>query len=91
MFALIALIIAVFGVLTTGPAKRAPKIARQFISMADAADYLGGVSVDTIRRRIAAGYLTGYRMPGSRLVFVKLADLEALIISGEIPTAGRAK
>lgn len=74
----------------TARAQRAPKVAQHFVSQAKAADYLG-VSVDTIRRRIAGGYIKGYRLPDSRLVFLKLADLDALIISGEIPATRSAK
>jgi excisionase family DNA binding protein len=77
------------GVLSSAPGRRAGKIARKFITMAEAADWLG-VSVDTVRRRIAHGQLEGYQMPGSRLIFLKIADVETLIESGKIPTGGWA-
>jgi len=46
-----------------------------------------GVSQKTIRRRIADGTLTGYRM-GPRLIRVDLNELDALL--RPIPTAGDA-
>jgi excisionase family DNA binding protein len=57
---------------------------RRFASIADAAAY-ADVSPRTIRRYIAAGRLTGYRV-GPRLVKVDLADLDAIM--RPIPTAG---
>ncbi|MGD7707014.1 helix-turn-helix transcriptional regulator [Microlunatus sp. Y2014] len=41
-----------------------------------AAEY--GVSVDTIRRRISAGEVTGYRF-GKRLIRVDLNELDAIL------------
>jgi excisionase family DNA binding protein len=58
--------------------------ARRFASVEVAADY-ADVSTRTIRRYIADGRLTGYRV-GPRLVKVDLADLDALV--RPIPTAG---
>ncbi|MGI8716934.1 MAG: excisionase family DNA-binding protein [Lapillicoccus sp.] len=55
------------------------------VSLPDAADY-AGVVPRTIRRRIADGSLTGYRM-GPRLIRVDLAELDNLL--RPIPTAGR--
>lgn len=49
----------------------------QFVGIADAATYLG-VSVATIRRRIADGSLPGYKVAGSGLR-VRVADLEKLV------------
>jgi excisionase family DNA binding protein len=58
-----------------------------FASVTDAATY-ANVSTKTIRRYIADGRLTGYRV-GPRLVKVKLADLDALMRPiPPIPTAG---
>jgi excisionase family DNA binding protein len=57
---------------------------RRLASIAAAADY-ADISVRTIRRYIAEGRLTGYRV-GPRLVKVDLADLDKL--ARPIPTAG---
>ncbi len=59
--------------------------SRRLASLADAADYTG-VSAQTIRRRIACGDLTGYRM-GPRLIRVDLTELDAVLLR-PIPTAG---
>ncbi len=64
----------------------APKLARRLGTIADAADY-GRVGPRTIRRRIADGSLTGYRM-GPRLIRVDHNELDALLTP--IPTAGAA-
>ena len=48
-----------------------------FISLSAAADILG-ISVHTLRRRIAAGELPAFRT-GRRIIRVRLADLEALL------------
>jgi len=53
-------------------------------SLPSAADY-ARVSVKTIRRRIADGTLTGYRM-GPRLIRVDLNELDAIL--SPIPTMG---
>ena len=58
--------------------------ARRLVSIADAADYVA-ISTKSIRRRIACGDLTGYRM-GPRLIRVDLNELDALLTP--IPTAG---
>ena len=60
--------------------------ARRLASVADAANY-ADVSVRTIRRYIAQGRLTGYRV-GPRLVKVDLVDLDTL--ASPIPTVGGA-
>lgn len=54
------------------------------LSIADAA-HLTGVSDKTIRRRIADGSLSAYRM-GPRLIRVDLVELDLLL--RPIPTAG---
>jgi excisionase family DNA binding protein len=48
---------------------------RAFVSIADAADYLG-VTTRTIRQMIADGRLRGYRS-GSRLVRLRLSEIDA--------------
>lgn len=57
---------------------------RRLESIQSAAEY-AGVSTKTIRRRIADGSLTGYRM-GPRLLRVDLNELDAML--RPIPTAG---
>jgi len=59
-----------------------PLQSRRLVSLPDAADY-AGVGPRTIRRRIADGSLTGYRM-GPRLIRVDLNELDALL--SPIPT-----
>ncbi len=51
--------------------------AHRLASIAEAAQY-AGCNARTIRRRIADGTLTGYRM-GPRLVRVDLNDVDALL------------
>ena len=65
---------------TTEPAA---EDARRFVSQQDAADRWG-VSVDTIRRLIASGKVTGRRL-NSRIVRVDLAEVDACF--RPIPTA----
>jgi excisionase family DNA binding protein len=60
-----------------------PRQQRRYGSIAEAAD-LVGTSTRTVRRRIADGSLTGYRM-GPRLIRVDLAELDAMF--RPIPTA----
>lgn len=57
---------------------------RRLVSPAVAADY-AGVHTDTIRRYIAQGRLTGYRM-GKRLIRLDLNELDAIL--RPIPAAG---
>lgn len=68
------------------PTTKTPTARRRLGSIADAAEF-AGVNPKTIRRRIADGSLTGYRM-GPRLIRVDLAELDALL--RPIPTAGSA-
>lgn len=66
----------------------APSVAaqpRRLASVAKAADY-AACSPKTIRRRIADGTLTGYRM-GPRLIRVDLDEVDAAL--RPIATAGR--
>jgi excisionase family DNA binding protein len=58
--------------------------SHNFVSPEDAARYVG-VHVKTIRRAIAAGRLTGYRLPGSRLYRLDLNEIDAAM--RPIPTA----
>lgn len=67
------------------PAKSAPR--RTLVSLADAADRLG-CSPRTIRRWIAEGRLTAYRL-GSRAIRIDLEQIDALLTP--IPTAGDRK
>jgi len=48
-----------------------------FISLSAAADMLG-ISVHTLRRRIAAGELAAFRS-GRRIIRVRVVDLEAIL------------
>jgi len=64
----------------------APPPSRKLVSQAAAAAYIG-CHVRTIRRRIADGSLTGYRM-GPRLIRVDLHELDAIM--RPMPTAGSA-
>ena len=48
-----------------------------FISLSTAADILG-ISVHTLRRRIAAGELAAFRT-GRRIIRVRVSDLEKLL------------
>ncbi len=65
--------------------KNATTAARRLASIAQAADY-AAVSTKTIRRRIADGSLTGYKM-GSRIIRVDLDELDQLL--RVIPTTTR--
>ncbi len=56
----------------------------QYVSIEDAANLLG-CSTRTIRRLIASGELTGFRL-GKRMLRVNLADVQATL--RPIPTAG---
>lgn len=58
--------------------------ARRLTTIADAAVYLD-CSQRTIRRRVASGELTAYRL-GPRLLRIDLDELDALL--KPIPTAG---
>jgi excisionase family DNA binding protein len=56
---------------------KVPEPSVQLMSM-DAAANIVGCSVKTMRRWIAEGRLTGYRM-GPRLIRVDLAEVEAML------------
>lgn len=68
------------------PARRnfLPETQRRIASINEAAQYVG-CTTKTIRRRIAAGDLTGYRF-GPRLIRVDLDEVDAILCP--IPTAG---
>lgn len=55
-----------------------PKSRRQFESLSDAAERTG-LSVRTLRRRIAAGQLPAYRS-GPRVLRVDPADVDRLMV-----------
>ena len=55
-----------------------------FISLAAAADMLG-ISVHTLRRRIAAGELPAFRT-GKRIIRVRVSDLEGIL--RRVPSSG---
>lgn len=55
-----------------------------FISLSAAADMLG-ISVHTLRRRIAAGELPAFRT-GRRIIRVRLGDLDKLL--KRVPSTG---
>ena len=59
--------------------------AQRFVSQEDAAARWG-VSVDTIRRLIAAGKITGYRL-NNRIIRVDMAEVDAAF--KPIPASGR--
>lgn len=56
-----------------------------FISLSAAADILG-ISVHTLRRRIAAGELPAFRS-GRRIIRVRVGDLEKVL--RRVPTSGQ--
>ena len=62
----------------------AKPISRRFVTLAEGATYTG-LSIKTLRRRIADGSLTGYRH-GRRVIRVDLNELDELM--KPIPTAG---
>jgi excisionase family DNA binding protein len=57
--------------------RRTARSHRDFISVAEAAEYTG-LGERTLRRYIAGGTLTGYRV-GERLIKVDVAELDQLI------------
>lgn len=71
----------------TAPQTRPAHKRRELVSLETAAEQLN-CSSKTIRRRIADGTLTGYRL-GPRLLRVDIAELDCLLIR-PIPTVGGA-
>lgn len=65
----------------------APATRRQLVTIADAADHIG-MNPKTVRRYIAAGRITAYRV-GPRAVRVDLNELETMLLR-PIPTAAGA-
>lgn len=57
--------------------------AHRFASITAAADYLA-CEHKLIRKMIAAGKITGYRLPGSKLIRVDLNEIDALLDAGRI-------
>lgn len=64
--------------------KSSASVARHLVSVNQAAEYTS-VNPRTIRRRIADGTLTGYRL-GSKMIRVDLNELDASLTP--IPTVG---
>lgn len=56
---------------------------RRLASITAAADYLA-VEHKLIRKMIAAGKITGYRLPGSNLIRVDLNEIDALLDRGRV-------
>lgn len=61
--------------------------AHEYLTINEAAALLG-VHHHTVRRRVAEGVLTGYRLAASPLIRVRLDEVEALL--SPIPSARRA-
>jgi excisionase family DNA binding protein len=59
-------------------------VSRQLVSIAVAADHLG-LSEKSLRRYIAQGLITGYRVGQRRLIRVDLNEVEARLLT-PIPT-----
>jgi excisionase family DNA binding protein len=68
---------------TSSSSRHAVDPRRRLVSLAEAAEW-AGVCERTLRRRIADGTLTAYRL-GPRLIRIDLTELGALL--REIPTA----
>ena len=77
------------GIAQEGDMKKGPERvtgeAQRFVSQEDAAARWG-VHVDTIRRLVAAGKVTGYRL-NNRIIRVDVAEVDAAF--KPIPTSGR--
>ena len=56
---------------------------RRLASITAAADYLA-VEHKLIRKMIAAGKITGYRLPASNLIRVDLNEIDALLDRGRV-------
>lgn len=54
-----------------------PTLSRRLISLEQAAEY-AGVSPRTVRRYVAAGRLTGYRV-GPRLIRLDISEVDAML------------
>lgn len=62
-------------------------VPRRYASVDDAGKYIG-THARTIRRMVSRGDLSGFRVPGSRLLRVDLNELDAAL--RPIPTADGA-
>jgi excisionase family DNA binding protein len=60
-------------------------VSRQLVSISAAAEYLG-MSEKSLRRYIASGLITGYRVGQKRLIRVDLNEVESRLLT-PIPTA----
>jgi excisionase family DNA binding protein len=60
-------------------------VSRQLVSISAAAEYLG-LSEKSLRRYIASGFITGYRVGQKRLIRVDLNEVESRLLT-PIPTA----
>jgi excisionase family DNA binding protein len=60
-------------------------VSRQLVSISAAAEYLG-LSEKSLRRYIASGLITGYRVGQKRLIRVDLNEVESRLLT-PIPTA----
>ena len=65
------------------PRRDARENPRRLASITAAADYLA-VEHKLIRKMIAAGKITGYRLPGSNLIRVDLNEIDALLDRGRV-------
>jgi excisionase family DNA binding protein len=63
-------------------------VVRRYATLEAAGEYVGGVNERTIRRMISRGDLTGYRLPGSRLLRVDLNELDRAL--KPVPSANPA-
>jgi len=68
------------------PATRRRTELRHLVSLTEAAARAGGVNVRTVRRWIADGRITGYRV-GPKLIKVDAAELDGII--RPVAAAGR--
>jgi excisionase family DNA binding protein len=62
-----------------------PSPPSKYLSLNEAADMIG-VHRDSIRNYISRGQLRGFKLPSSRLVVLRRADLERFVESNPIPT-----
>jgi excisionase family DNA binding protein len=60
-------------------------VSRQLVSISAAVEYLG-LSEKSLRRYIASGLITGYRVGQKRLIRVDLNEVESRLLT-PIPTA----
>ena len=51
---------------------------RRLVSIEQAAEYLG-ICARTVRNYVASGEISGYRLPGGRLLRVDIAEIDAAL------------